>query len=504
MEPLFEIGLQRPAKGSRVSAQTLYEQLKAAIVGGRLKAGARLPATRGAGRFFGVSRHTASEVYERLLNDGFVVARHGSGTYVAERASVAKPPRKWTPRKTSAPDHRLNEFWLRADTTAAIGFWHGSRDKTPAVDSGRARHVDFRPALVDSRLFPFDVFRRVLTAKLRGLEQKPASLRSAQGNQGNYSLREAITKHIAATRAVACEPEHVLVTAGAQQAFDLLARVLVTRERSVVAVEDPGYPPLRVAFAAAGAKIVPVEVDAEGLVVDRLPRNARIICVTPSHQFPLGTSMSPARRRQLLDFARQHDAVIIEDDYDGEFRYDGSPLEALRTSDVADSVFYIGTFSKCMLPALRLGYVIAPEWSLSTLVAAKNCLDWHCPLPMQMGVAGFISHGHLGRHVRKMRKLYQQRRDLLLTALRNDFAAWLEPIPSFYGMHVAATVRAAIDLDAVADALSRHDIKIHTLDRYYLGERTRNGLIFGYGAAGPAEIRSGLSALSRALPRRGI
>jgi len=298
---------------------------------------------------------------------------------------------------------------------------------------------------------------------------------------------------------VACQADDILVTSGAQQAFDVLARALVTPGETVVAIEDPGYPPMRVAFAAAGAKLVPVGVDEEGLMVEQLPPDAGVICVCPSHQFPLGVRMSQRRRQALVEFARNRGAVIVEDDYDGEFRYDGSPLEALRTVDAADVVFYVGTFSKCMLSALRLGFIVAPDWALRTLVAAKNCLDWHCSTPVQMGVAGFIAEGHLAHHVRKMRALYKQRRQLLLHTLEKELGAWLEPIPSFYGMHVAAAARGAADLEAVTEALARNNVKLHTFSRYYLGPQTQTGLIFGYGAVDLPQMKQGLSLLRKVL-----
>jgi GntR family transcriptional regulator/MocR family aminotransferase len=333
------------------------------------------------------------------------------------------------------------------------------------------------------------------------LERKPAALKSAQGNQGNYHLRQAITRHIALTRAVGCQADDILVTSGAQQAFDLLARALVTSGETVVALEDPGYPPMRVAFAAAGARLVPVGIDDEGLIIEQLPPDVGVICVCPSHQFPLGVTMSMRRRKALVDFARRRGAVIVEDDYDGEFRYDGSPLEALRTAEAADRVFYVGTFSKCMLSALRLGFIVAPDWAMQTLIAAKNCLDWHCPTPVQTGVAGFIAEGHLARHVRKMRDIYKRRRRLLLDAFDKDLGEWLEPIPSFYGMHIAAVARASLDLDRVAQALLRNNVKIHAFSRYYLGARTRVGLIFGYGAVDLPEMALGLSLLRKALQK---
>jgi GntR family transcriptional regulator/MocR family aminotransferase len=492
---LFEIGLDPAAKGSRQSSRTLYRQLKAAILDGRLAAGAKLPATRKSPAFFGVSRNTAVEVYEKLLNEGYVVAHHGAGTYVADRA-VAHPPRSGAARDM-APDRRLNTFWLRPDVTASMGFWRDLPGRAPGPAKGP--HVDFRPALVDSRLFPFDVFRRVSAKQLRGLEKKPASYKSPQGNQGNYSLREAVTQHIALTRAVVGRVDDVLVTSGAQQAFDLLARTLVTPNKTIVAVEDPGYPPMRVAFAAAGARLAAVGVDDEGLIIEEIPADVGIICVCPSHQFPLGVTMSMRRRKALVEFARSRGAVIIEDDYDGEFRYDGSPLEALRTSDAADVVFYVGTFSKCMLSALRMGFIVAPEWAMQTLIAAKNCLDWHCPTPIQTGVAGFIAEGHLARHVQKMRGIYRRRRQLLLDSFREELGEWLEPIPSYYGMHIAAVSRTAEDLDRVTQDLLRHNVKIHAFSRYYLGPQTRAGLIFGYGAADLPEMRQGLAALRLAL-----
>jgi len=491
MDPFFEIELERAVPGSGQATRLLYRQLKDAIHDGRLAAGIRLPASRQSAAFFGLSRNTVAQIYDRLANEGLVVGRHGSGTYVADL-----PPE---PASLPSPGgtYRLNPFWLQHDVTSAMGFW---RDD-PAAARQVGRTMDFRPALIDSRLFPFEVYRRVSARQLRGLEKKPPASRSPQGNQGNYHLREAITSHIALTRAVVCRADDVVVTSGAQQAFDLLARILVTPGKTVVALEDPGYPPMRVAFAAAGARVVPVKVDEEGLVVDSLPAGAGVICVCPSHQFPLGVTMSKRRRAALVTFARRHGAVIVEDDYDGEFRFGDSPLQSLRATDAADVVFYVGTFSKCMLPSLRLGFVVVPEWARRTLVAAKNCLDWHCSTPLQTGVAAFIAEGHLTRHLRRMRQIYGRRRQLLYSLLRRDFAEWLEPIPSLYGMHVAAWARDGVDLDAAVESLAGRAVKIHTLGRYHVRQPPRSGLVFGYGVVDLPEIERGLAALHRVLAR---
>jgi GntR family transcriptional regulator / MocR family aminotransferase len=492
MEPLFEVQIELDATAREGMGRQLFLQLKAAILDGRLRAGTRLPPTRKAKAFFRVSRNTATEVYERLMLAGYVVGRQGAGTFVAQ--TMPAPARR---KSAEIASYRMNPFWTREDTTRAMGFW-----QEPAAANAQRGGVpiDFRPALVDPRLFPFDVFRRVSARQLRTQEKQPARFKSPQGNQGNYLLRQAITAHIALTRAVVCDADAIVVTSGAQQAFDLLARVLVTPQRTVVAVEDPGYPPLRVAFAAAGADVVPVPVDSEGMIVERIPANAHIVCLTPSHQFPTGVTTSARRRNQLIAWARKRGGLLVEDDYDGEFRYGGSALEALRASDSADVVFYVGTFSKCMLPALRLGFIVAPKWALTTLVAAKNCLDWHCSIPMQLAVAAFISEGHLARHVRKLRHIYGQRRQVLLRHLDQTLGEWLQPLPSSYGMHVTALARAGCDVDRAVASLRDQNIRLHTLERYFLAtEDVRRGIVFGYGAANIQQIDAGIAALRTAL-----
>jgi GntR family transcriptional regulator/MocR family aminotransferase len=497
-ELLFEIEIKPPLKGSRQSANAVYVQLKNAILDGRLTLGAKLPPTRSASHFFGISRNTAGDVYEKLEHEGFIFTRHGSGSYVAHALPLlSSPPARLDPPVSG--QHRVNPFWMRTDVTTAMNFWRDSVG-SPAPPR-KTPPTDFRPVLVDSALFPFDLFRRVSATQLRGLQKRPSSHRSLEGNQGNHSLRTAVSRHIAVTRAIVCQADDIIVTSGAQQAFDLLARVLVIPNETVVAFEDPGYPPMRVNFAAAGAKLVPVGVDAEGLMVEQLPKDVGIICVTPSHQFPLGITMSLRRRKALIEYARTHGAIIIEDDYDGEFRYDAGPLEAMRSAEAADVVFYVGTFSKCMLPALRLGFIVAPDWLMRTLITAKNCLDWHCSTPVQRTVAGFIANGHLSRHVRKMRAVYKQRRNTIFELLRGDLRTWLDEIPSLYGMHVAVTAPESVDLEAATAALLRHNVRMHTLRRYFFGPETRRGLILGYGSADPTQIHRGLSLLRKVLQR---
>jgi GntR family transcriptional regulator/MocR family aminotransferase len=493
-EPVFEIEIAKPARGTRDAASLLHQQLKTAILDGRLCAGAQLPPSRRASRIFGVSRNTAIAVYERLWHEGHVVMRRGSGTYVAKGAARPRPASAGAPLRTPYP--HLNDFWLQPQVREALGFWR------MAGEDGATRRgeVDLRPAVVDLRLFPHEAFRRAMARQLLRLERTPARLLSPEGDQGSHRLRAAITRHIAVTRAIVTRPEEILVTAGAQQAFDLLARTLVGGHGAVVAVEDPGYPPMRVAFAAAGARLVSVPVDAEGLIVEALPAETNVICLCPSHQFPLGAALSAERRQGLIRFARRHQAVIVEDDYDGEFRYEEGPLAALKAQD-SEIVFHVGTFSKSMLPSLRVGFIVTPLWARAALVAAKNCTDWHVSAPLQAGVASFIHDGHLTRHVRKMRQVYSRRRAHLMKRLREDFPGLLAPMPSTYGMHVTAELNGGADPEALADMLMRHNVRIHSLGRYAFERPATAGLVFGYGVTDEAGLDRALNLLRKALDR---
>lgn len=480
MEPIFALSIVVPPAGSRDRLRSLHAQLRAAILDGRLQPGLRLPATRVLAEGLGVSRNTAIAVYDLLLSEGYLTARQGAGTYVADLL----PRLGWADAgEGGGPDDRLAPAWRVPPAMPR---------QPPAVPW----RFDFRVGLPDKGPFPFPIWRRLSARALRALSKAPAAYAAAEGRA---ELREAIAHHVSFARAVACRAEDVVVTAGAQQGFDLIARILVTPGRTVVAVEDPGYPPLRAAFLAAGAELAPVPVDAEGLVVDQLPETARIICATPSHQFPLGTVLSPRRRAALLDFAQARGAVVVEDDYDGEFRYTGRPLDALKTLDRAGAVFYVGTFSKSLFPALRLGFVVAPAWARAALVAAKGVADWHGPVLAQGTLAAFIAEGHLARHVRKMRRIYDGRHTALLEALARHGGGRLEPIPSQAGLHLAAHLRMSMPArDAVAKAAAL-GIGLQPLDRYAMAGAAPNGLVFGYGMIPADRIEDGVRQPARAL-----
>jgi GntR family transcriptional regulator/MocR family aminotransferase len=478
MEPIFEIAVDLPPRGSRNLLRELNRQMKAAIIDGRLKPDTRLPPTRALSRVLHVSRNTAVAAYEQLLSEGYLVARPGAGTFVADVASRGRKSRP------SAPglDDRLSAFW---------------RVRPSAPETALAPlPFDFSVGLSDKAHFPYRVWRRLSARALRGITRTPVSYASPAGQP---ELREAIARNVSLMRAVACQADDVVATVGAQQAFDLLARILVTPGKTIVAVEDPGYPPSRAAFAAAGATIVPIPVDGEGLMVDRLPAGARVIVVTPSHQFPLGTVMSAARRQALLQFAQAHRAVVIEDDYDGEFRYGGRPLDALQTLDRGENVFYVGTFSKSLFPALRLGFVVAPPWARPALIAARRISDWHGPVLAQETLTAFIAEGHLMRHVRRMRKVYGGRRATLLHALTRHCGDRLVPIPGEAGLHLSARLAAPLRANVVVARAAAQGVRVKALQSFAAGKAVVNGLAFGFGVIEADQIDTAIRRLAAAL-----
>ena len=392
----MELSIDLPAAGAgRLAA--LHRQIRAAIVDGRLAGGVRLPTTRELAGQLGVSRNTVVAAYEHLASEGYLVSRQRAGTFVATH----------TPRRGAVSGaSRSPSPGLLPDAWRGVEPWSGE-----AMRPGP--RYDFRVGLPDHAQLPWADWRRLSVRAQREFARAP---RAYTDPAGEPALRAAIAGHVSASRAVACSADDVVITSGAQQAFALLAELLVIPQRTVVAVEDPGYPPLQAALTFRGARLHRTPLDGEGLRVDRLPASTKVVCVTPSHQFPVGTAMSLQRRAQLLDFARRHRVAVIEDDYDGEFRFGGRPLDALHSLDREGLVFYVGTFSKVLFPALRVGFVVAPAWARERLSAILHATQGAPALLTQLMLAAFIREGHLGRHVRRMRRLYEARRDALLDA----------------------------------------------------------------------------------------
>jgi GntR family transcriptional regulator/MocR family aminotransferase len=483
LDPILALGIALPKGGRGGVLRSVHTQLRAAISDGRLQPGLQLPPTRTLAQALGVSRNTAVAAYDLLLSEGYLQARRGAGTYVSE-ARAALTPRARRARSGKPPE--LNEFW---------------RDPPPLFPGMRPRaaapryRYNFSIGEPDASLFPFAMWRRLVgrAARVSSRDLLPSE------PQGRPELRAAIAKHVSFTRAIACGADDIVVTAGSQQAFDLLARVLVTSKRTVVALEEAHYPPLRQVIRAAGARIVTVPVDLEGIVVDRISPRARIVCVTPSHQMPLGSPMSFERRAALLQFARRHGASIIEDDYDGEYRFGQRPLDALQTLDRDERVFYVGTFSKVLFPNIRVGYIVAPSWARAALVAAKQLTDRHTAVIMQDALSAFLTEGHLVRHVRKMTRVYAKRRELLLGAIEQHCSGQLQPIPSEAGLHITAKLLVPTLAATVLERAAAAGIKVQAVSEFTIGKATLNGLGFGYGGIADADVAAGVRLLANVI-----
>ena len=451
----------------------IYRQIRGAIGDGRLRPGDCLPASRDLAQSLKVSRTTVTVAYDRLAGEGFVVSRMGAGTYVNKQAV-----------RTARESRRVAGALQPRSVWDSIGVSRAF--DTPA-------QFDFRTGLPDASLFPHETWRRLVVRALRseavagGVYAEPA---------GHRGLREAIARHIGVSRGVQVSADDITITSGAQQSLDLIARALL-EPGDRVAVEDPGYHPPRFLFQSLGADVRGVPVDAEGIIVDQLPSNARLVYVTPSHQYPLGVTMSLPRRLALLDWADHNNAAIVEDDYDSEFRFAGRPVEPLHTIDASGRVVYIGSFSKTLLPTLRLGFIATPPSCTPAVHKAKYVADWHTPMVLQVALAQFIDQGGFARHLRKVRRVYTERHEMIVKILNRDFADELEVMPAVAGLHVAAVSRrASVDqVSAIALRAAELGLQVQRLARFAVDGPPRAGLLFGYGAIATTRIHEGLALL---------
>lgn len=490
--------------GRRDLAGQIYRQLRDSIVDGRLAGGTRLPSTRDLAQQLGVSRKTTLDVFERLLAEGYLQSRRGAGTFVSDKLErlPAREPLHPNPqirdatlgsRENAGDETRGN---TRARGALATPWWQAQAAAAvplPRVDTRLA--CDFAGGVTDKSRFPFDIWRRCINDALRVQARGYGMYRDPSGEE---KLRLAVSRYLAFNRAVQSNWDEVIVTQGAQQALDLLARVTLA-PGDVVAVEEPGYPPARDIFAALGAQIVPVPVDGEGLVVEQLPKAAKLVYVTPSHQFPLGMPMSLARRVALLEWAQARGALIIEDDYDCEYRFEGRSMEPLKCLDHAGLVAYVGTFSKTMFPELRVGYMVPPAALAAPLARARQMGDNHGCVLTQTALADFMLNGHFARHLRRMHQTYAARRDRLLAHLRGPLAPWLEAVTSTAGLHLAARLVAPIEETVLAEAARKASVGLHPLAPFHLKTPAQKGFLFGYGTVEPERIDAALGSLAALL-----
>ncbi|MBC7929502.1 MAG: PLP-dependent aminotransferase family protein [Rubrivivax sp.] len=469
----------------------LCEELRRSILTGRLQPGQRVPSTRALARTLGISRATTALSYEELISEGYLEAARGSGTFVCRllpdallRAAPVEAGKGYASK--AAP--RLSAFG--AGLTAAV------QPKPPGAKGviSFARH---RP---DYTRLPLRQWNRLLARHARSAPR--AVFDDVYNPLGHRPLRESIARYLTRARAARCDPEQVIICAGSQQAIDLTSRVLVDRG-DTVALEDPCYVGARQIFQAQGAKLLPVPVDDSGMVVAwldcRAGSEAKLVYVTPSHQYPKGTLLSLPRRLELLAWAARNDAFIIEDDYDSEYRYCGRPVPALQGLDRGGRVIYAGTFSKVLFPALRIGYLIAPPSLVEVLGRAKMLADRQSPMLEQYVLADFIEEGHLERHVRRMRTLYGNRRRALVSALTKYFDGRVEVTGQSAGMHLLARLRTGLDDEEVVARARAANVEVMSAREFYLRAAPSDEFIFSFPTLSERQIAEGIRRLAKAL-----
>lgn len=481
-------GLQ--ADAGQPAYARICERIRSAIVSGALAPNARLPSGRTLAKDLGVARNTVDWALDQLVADGYIVRRRGAGSFVAAQLPERDAP-PLAPKRMSKPppiDSAPRRLSRRA---TALRSYPGHYTSASAIA--------FTPSLPPIDLFPRDVWNRLLQREAA----KPGGEYWEYGaSNGLPALRSAIAAHASAMRAVRCSPEQVIVVTSTQQAVELAGKVLAD-PGDIAWCETPGYQPVQHCLRAAGLEVIGIAVDESGLRVDAgitRAADARLAYVTPAHQYPLGVEMSIERRHALLKWARERDAYVLEDDYDGDYRYQGRPIASLQGMDDYGRVIYIGSFNKLLFPGLRIAYAIVPEPLVCAFVDAKHAADGHTALLMQGVLAAFIHEGHLAQHLRKTRAIYDERRIAFLEQARM-LEDLLEFGPAIAGMHVTALfkteIASRVDDRVVAEACARDGVAVHPLSKY--GASERGGLVFGFAGATRAVARAGLAVVRKAM-----
>lgn len=462
----------------------LYLQLRSAILSRRLRPRTKLPSTRELASQLGVSRSAVVAAYEQLLAEGYTSGRHGSGTYIS---SDLPEPIKGNPQRRKKPAAAI------ASNVTQMQSFGDFVDVTVQSDD---RPFNLGRTLVDARTV--ELWRKLSARTFRSLA--PSNF-GYSDPRGTIELRKTICDYLQAARAVRCDPEQIVVTAGTQQAVDIVIRVLPSLDKEVW-VEDPGYPLTRQALLAAGATVRPIPVDAQGIDVGRgvrLAPNARAVFVTPSHQFPTGVVLSMARRLALLAWARERGAWVVEDDYASEFRYGGRPLASLQGLDEGERVIYIGTLNKALFPGLRIGYAVVPRALLRSFVAARYLMDRQPSTLSQAVVAAFMEEGHFAAHIRRMRLLYRDQRDELVAALKSRLGANLTVNAPDQGMHLVAFTRRGLSDVTIERAGREHGVVVRAMSRLYVAAAPRSALVLGFSGHPRQTIIPAVERLARAI-----
>lgn len=471
--------------GSGPLFQQIYRALREAILSGRLRPGDRLPVTRALSRDLGVSRNVVLIAYEQLIAEGYATGRVGAGTFVAQ--AMARPVRA-APVEPRNGSPRLSRYGMRilSDPVA---------DPPLPTRTVRARY-DFSYYLANPDDFPATAWRRLLARHLRAM---PLDYASAGGDA---LLRREIAHYLGRTRGIRCDSGQILLLNGTQQALDLTARVLLNAGDRVV-MEDPHYAAAREVFRSVGARIVPVPVDAGGLCTGLLPRKARLAYVTPSHQFPTGAVLPLERRLALLEWAAAGGAYVLEDDYGGEYRYGGRPIEAVQALDRTGCVLYTGSFSRILFPSLRMGYLVAPPELVRPLAQAKWIADRHTSLLQQAALGEFLHGGHLERAVRRARQRHLRRRDAMLAAVERHFGSTVEVLGADAGVHVLLRTGDVPAAGAAKwlEAAVKVGVKVGAVAHYYVNPPACCELLLGYAGVNERQIAAGIRLLASCRPR---
>ncbi|WP_422928811.1 PLP-dependent aminotransferase family protein [Singulisphaera sp. PoT] len=490
--PRFDLGtLALDESSPEPLYRQLQEELRRAILEGRLKPGERLPSTRQLAQELGISRNTTSGAYLQLTAEGYIESILGSGTRVSrqlpDRLLQACRP---ACSRASRGDGRPLHLSRRGRELEGLGHY--------LCNNPWNRVAPFQPHVAALDAFPLELWSQLTARRYRRM---PRSMLALGDPCGYRPLREAIAAYVGSARGVRCEADQVVVTAGTQQAIELMSRLLLD-PGDLAWIEEPGYLPGRMLFEQVGARVVSVPVDGQGLDVDagiKSHPKARLAYITPSSQWPLAVTMSLPRRLALLEWAREADAWILEDDYNGEFRYAGRPLPALQGLDDSGRVIYMGTFSKILFPSMRLGFLVLPRELVPAFAASRWLADRHSPIIEQAVLADFIDEGHFGRHVRRMRTLYAERQEALLSAFSRHLGDVFELEPVEVGMHLVARLCEGRDEATILRAAKAAGIELHPASLYYATPPPRPTLILGFSAYGPAEIQKGALDLRRAI-----
>jgi GntR family transcriptional regulator/MocR family aminotransferase len=477
-----------PQPAGTTAYEWLYETLRTQILEGRLRAGTRLPSTRELAERYGLARGTIVNAFELLKSEGYLRGTIGAGTFVSEtvpddllnvkREQRAHPARRPARRSISAYGRRV-----RYDPNFEAQPMRAFRSNLPAVD-----------------LFPAKQWATLAARRVRG---NARDLLIGCDPIGYGPLRTAVADYLNTSRGVKCTADQVLIVSGVQEAIDMTARILLD-QGDRVCVEDPGYPGAATVFESCGGKIIPVPVDAQGMQIsDPALRGARLVCVTPAHQAPLGVTMSLRRRLELLEWAERNEALIFEDDYDSEYRYSSRPVPALQGIDRSANVIFAGSFNKVLFPSLRLGYVVAPPDLIDRFVAVKSITSRHAQLLDQAVLCDFVTEGHFARHLRRMRLIYAERLSVLLQSVRERLHGAIEISDIEAGLQTVVWLPRGVDAKAVQRRAQQHGLAVNAISNFARRPLERDGLQLGFAAIGTHEIRSGVERLAAVLDSLG-